>query len=262
MYFERIIEQLSHLQAVEAIALGGSRATGANDKKSDYDVYVYITESIPESVKSEILSEYCDVMEISNHYWELEDNCVMKDNIEIDIIYRSIDSFNELLENIVEKHIAFNGYTTCFWHNIITCKILLDRNGRLQAMKKRFSVPYPQELKRNIIKKNMNLLSGCLPSYDKQIAKTAARKDFVSVNHRTAAFLESYFDIIFALNEKTHPGEKRLVELAKQQCEILPKDFEKNLDELFKTMYTENVNEVINKLYLELKCVVDVNVSL
>ena len=105
----------------------------------------------------------------------------------------------------------------------------------------------------------MNLLSGCLPSYDKQIAKTVARKDFVSVNHRVAAFLESYFDIIFALNEKTHPGEKRLVELAKKQCKILPNNFEENLDELFKAMYTENINEVIRRIYSELKLVVDEN---
>lgn len=259
MYFEKIIEGLSGLDEVEAIALGGSRATGASDEKSDYDIYVYISNDIPVSTKREILSEYCNIMEISNHYWELEDNCVMKDNIAIDIIYRYIDEFSSFIGNVVEGHIAFNGYTTCFWHNIVTCKVLFDRSGRLQAMKERFTVPYPQELKRNIIKKNMNLLSGCLPSYDKQIAKTIKRKDFVSVNHRVVAFLESYFDIIFALNEKTHPGEKRLVELAREQCEILPRDFEKNFDELFKAMYTENLNEVISRLYSELKILVDEN---
>lgn len=65
------------------------------------------------------------------------------------------------------------------------------------------------------------LLTGNLPSYDAQIKKAFVRKDMVSVNHRTAAFLESYFDIIFALNKLTHPGEKRIVQYARAQAEIL-----------------------------------------
>ena len=56
----------------------------------------------------------------------------------------------------------------------------------------------------------MKLLSGMLPSFDAQIEKAENRKDFVSVNHRVTEFLASYFDIIFALNEMTHPGEKRM----------------------------------------------------
>ena len=38
-----LFDELGHLPQVEAIALGGSRATGRNDTKSDYDVYVYIS---------------------------------------------------------------------------------------------------------------------------------------------------------------------------------------------------------------------------
>lgn len=55
----------------------------------------------------------------------------------------------------------------------------------------------------------MDLLTGSLPSYDKQIEKILVRKDIVSINYRVAAFLESYLDIIFAINRLTHPGEKR-----------------------------------------------------
>jgi hypothetical protein len=44
----------------------------------------------------------------------------------------------------------------------------------------------------------------------------------VSVNHRVAALLASYFDVIFALNRLPNPGEKRLVEQAGKRCAVIP----------------------------------------
>ena len=99
-------------------------------------------------------------------------------------------------------------------------------------------MPYPKELKNNIIEKNMSLLSGLLPSYDGQINKAVNRGDLVSINHRTAAFMESYFDVLFALNECTHPGEKRLISLAKKNCRILPENFEENINKLFADLFS------------------------
>lgn len=54
----------------------------------------------------------------------------------------------------------------------------------------------------------------------------------VSVNHRLAGFLASYFDVIFAKNEILHPGEKRLVKFALDNCKILPQNFEPNINAL------------------------------
>ena len=38
----------------------------------------------------------------------------------------------------------------------------------------------------------------------------------MSLNHRVAAWLSSYFDILFAANRRFHPGEKRLLAYAKE----------------------------------------------
>lgn len=72
-----------------------------------------------------------------------------------------------------------------------------------------------------------------------QIKKAMIRKDWVSVDHRTAAFLESYFDIIFARNKLTHPGEKRMVRYAKEHAGILPINFEENLNCLLQNLFTD-----------------------
>ena len=65
-----LFNELSKINEIEAIALGGSRATGKHDEKSDYDVYIYTTGNIEENVRRNILSKYCKYMEISNTFWE------------------------------------------------------------------------------------------------------------------------------------------------------------------------------------------------
>ena len=59
------------------------------------------------------------------------------------------------------------------------------------------------------------------------------RNDLVSVNHRLAAFIASYFDILFAINEIPHPGEKKLLDIVENQCKIKPDNFKENLDKVF-----------------------------
>lgn len=108
-----IFKELAGLEQVEAIALGGSRSGDNYDDKSDYDVYVYITAPISEEIRKNILNKYCSYMEIGNHYWEYEDNCVLNNGIDIDIIYRNLDDFCEGVSDVVEKYQAHNGYTTC-----------------------------------------------------------------------------------------------------------------------------------------------------
>ena len=248
-----LFEQFRQLPEVESIALGGSRATGRNDEKSDYDVYIYISKSIEESKRKEILKNFCKYMEISNSFWELEDDVTLKDGIDMDIIYRNFDEFKSTIESVVKNFTAYNGYTTCMWHNLITSKIIFDKTGRLTSLKDRFTISYPKQLKENIINKNLSLLSGMLPSFDLQIKKAENRGDLVSVNHRVTEFLASYFDIIFALNEMTHPGEKRMQSICSSECKILPRNFDENLNKLFNGMFREKISPVINDICNEIK---------
>ncbi|MBD5496312.1 MAG: DUF4037 domain-containing protein [Lachnospiraceae bacterium] len=240
MFFESLWHEFALIPEVEAIALGGSRAGTHYDEKSDYDLYIYCTRTPEESIRKQILEKYCQYMEIGNAFWELEDDCTLKDGVDIDILYRNLEGFSQEIHSVVEKHMAHNGYTTCMWHNLLHSRILYDKNGKLEMLQRQYNIPYPDALKDSIIRQNLRLLRGNLPSYNLQIKKAAARKDWVSVNHRTAAFLESYFDIIFALNKLTHPGEKRMVQYAKEQAEVLPVHFEENLDCLFRNLFTDS----------------------
>ena len=249
---DALFEELGKLSQVEAIALGGSRATGRNDEKSDYDVYVYLTGPVEETVRRSILEKYCGYMEIGNSFWELEDDVTLLDGIDMDIIYRNLEDFAGTVSSVVDGCNAWNGYTTCMWHNLITSKIVCDKNGKLQALQEKYRIPYPRKLKENIISKNRKLLSGMLPSFDTQIQKAEKRGDLVSVNHRVTEFLASYFDILFALNEMTHPGEKRMQSICSAECKVLPENFDENLNRLFAGMFRERVSPVIRDMVMEL----------
>ena len=248
-----LFKELALIPDVEAIALGGSRATERFDENSDYDIYVYTVKTIDESVRKNILTKYCQYMEIGNTFWELEDDVTLKNGIDIDIIYRNIDEFEKTISSVVIEHLPHNGYTTCMWHNLLTSKIIFDKQNKLSTLKQKYYIPYPQQLKENIVTNNLKLLSGMLPSFDKQIQKAEIRGDYISINHRVTEFLASYFDIIFAINEMPHPGEKRMQNICLKECSILPNNFNSNLNKLFNQMFKNSISTTINDIVKEIQ---------
>ena len=255
--FYKLVEDLKKIPEIEAISLGGSRATGNNDDKSDYDIYLYCNGPISIDLRRNILSKYSKYMEIGNSFWELEDNGTFNDGIDYDILYRNLDDFINGIENVVIKHNSSNGYTTCMWHNLLTCKLVYDKTGRLTNAKNMYNIPYPKELKESIINRNIRLIHNNLPSYNLQIEKALNRNDIISISHRSAAFFESYFDIIFAVNELTQPGEKRLVNLCLKTCKVLPNNFSENIKLYFNFLYQnyDKAKEILNEIINELECI-------
>ena len=114
------------------------------------------------------------------------------------------------------------------------------------------------ELANMTLENPAKLLRAGVPAYEKQIQKAVRRGDWVSVNHRTAAFLESYFDVLFALNRQTHPGEKRLVELCREKCERLPERFEENLTALFSDLFVrpERTAADLNEILVQMEKII------
>jgi hypothetical protein len=249
-FFTQTIESFKKFPEVDAIALGGSRAAGNDDSISDYDVYVYLNSDLSVEKRHATLSQTCNYTELNNTFWEPEDDCVLNSGTGIEVIYRSIDWTRKSLSETLEKHIAQSGYTTCICFNVFTSEILYDPHGLYTDMLKKFEMPYPRQLRENIIARNRDLLDGKMVSYTNQLEKAVKRNDVVSINHRTAEFVKSYFDILFALNEKFHPGEKKLIQICKKTCKLLPADFEKNLNALFAA--DKNIIQIARKIIANL----------
>jgi hypothetical protein len=146
------------------------------------------------------------------------------------------------------------GYSTAHWHTIRGLRPLFDRSGRLARMQALSREPYPEPLRVNIIEKNYPLLREVIPSYLHQAEKAVRRGDRVSTNHRVAAFLASYFDIVFAYNGMLHPGEKRLIESAERLCPVLPPNLRRDVESALESAGTasprlvEDLNRLVDGL--------------
>lgn len=255
-YMKNLLKKFCNIDEVETVAVGGSSAVKTADDKSDIDVYVFSRSGVTLKEREKIIKPVSSNYEIGGEYFGSGDE-FWADEIgrQFDIMYWDMSWFESVVENTWVKHYPSNGYTTCFLYTLKNFDIIYDKNGWLSGLQSKIDTPYPKELRENIIRRNLMLMKDKpFASYYEQIDKALHRGDYVSVNHRLAAFVASYFDVIFAANEQLHPGEKRLVRYVKENCKKIPKDFEQNL--LQALTVPDNLLQTLNKITTEVKKIV------
>ena len=206
---QRLTQAFGELPQVVAVVLAGSRAAATNDSQSDFDLYVYTLRDVPVEFRHALLGEGA---EIDNRFWEPGDEWTEPSTgTQIDIMYRSPEWIEALLDRVLVRHEAALGYTTCFWYNVVHSEALFDPRGWYRQLQNRAEVPYPEGLRRSVVMKNWPVLRRNHSSYRRQIELALNRGDAASVQHRVTALLASFFDVWFALERQPHPGEKRLL---------------------------------------------------
>lgn len=222
---ERLTELFSALPQVEAVALGGSRAGERTDDLSDFDIYVYTNAAISLEVRRGVVQALggASVADIGMNYFG--DGDEWRDahtGAQFDVMYFGLEWMTEQIERVMVRHQPSLGYTTAFVHTVSRSHSLYDPEGAFAILQAESRRPYPEALRQATVRYNHPLLRGTVSSYYVQLEKAVKRDDPVSANHRLAALLASYFDIIFAVNRTLHPGEKRLLDLAQATCSSLP----------------------------------------
>ncbi|MCB1885424.1 MAG: DUF4037 domain-containing protein [Geminicoccaceae bacterium] len=217
---------------VQAVALGGSSVTGAADDSSDVDLYVYADPELSLESREAVAAAQgtSGRVEIGNRYFESGDEWRdAASGIGVDVMHRDPAWIEDRLVAVLDRHEAALGYTTCLWHNVRTSAPLFDRSGWYAGLKAKAAVPYPDGLRRAIVNKNRAMLAYTKASWRRQLELALLRDDPVAVNHRAAAFLASWFDLLFALNREPHPGEKRLLRHARTLCAVRPQDMDETV---------------------------------
>ena len=240
----RVAALFAPMPEVVAVALEGSRGAGGlgGDAGSDIDVGVYTRGEIALPARRAVVEAAggASVLDLGMTFWGPGDEWVdAATGIHVDVVYFDAAWMADQVDRVLVRHEAQLGYTTCFWHTIRGCVALEDGEGWLAGLKARAAASYPDELRTAIVAFNRAAMRGHLPSLAGQVARAAARADLVSVNHRLAALLACYFDVVFAVNLVPHPGEKLLVEAAGRLCATLPEAMAEDVAELLESAATD-----------------------
>lgn len=251
--FESMITFLCTNPYVETIALSGSKTGLLSDVLSDYDMYIYSERPIGLDFRHELANRFARQAEVGNDFFDDGDELILEDGTAVDLMYRPLDWAVQEVQRVWSDHKASVGYSTAFIHTIKTSRLLYDRNGWFSRLQEKLDTPYPPQLKQAIIAKNHPLLrSKMTASYYEQIEKALKREDRVSQAHRTTALLSSYFDILFAINGQTHPGEKQVVKWAMQACSDLPSNFSTDVEhvvsDIGKPLILDSITSLLDNL--------------
>lgn len=220
-FLDDIAKAFADIAGVQAVALAGSAALRKADSLSDYDLYVYGRVPVPIEARERIIANRASEYQLDNTFWELEDDWAEPGGLRFNVMYRSCREAEEEVARRLVRHVASLGYTTAYCFSLSHCKILADSSSWLANLQDQARRSYPDGLLKAILEKNRPVLGGGMQScYLQQIKTAVARRDPVSLNHRVAAWLASYFDILFAINSRFHPGEKRLLTYAEELTDL------------------------------------------
>ena len=206
---DTIAARYAALPEVRAVTLSGSRTGVLHTADSDLDLYVYADPPVSLSDRAGIAADFArpGTAEVGNAFWEPGDEWLdAGTGFGVDVMFRSPTWIEGELDCVLNRHEASVGYTTCFWHNVRYAVPLQDRYGWFAGLQ----------------------ADATRSSFLHQIETALRRGDRVSVLHRTAALLASYFDILFAVNRRTYPGEKRLLQHA-AACPQVPASMEQDI---------------------------------
>jgi hypothetical protein len=166
---ERVSAVVAAVPGVIAVALGGSRATGAAHAASDYDIGLYFTERagldvecLLEGVKGLVDDpDMARVTEVGGWGpWIVGGGWLTIAGNKVDLLYRPIESVEKVIRDCREGRVRMDyqpghphGVCSAIWMGeIAVCRPLRDPEGALAALKA-MTVPYPDKLREALIRR-------------------------------------------------------------------------------------------------------------
>lgn len=215
----RVVEAVGGMPGVVGITLGGSAGSGLADAASDIDLHVYTRGPLaPDAERAERLRRCADPgsVEAGVRSWGLEDHLRVGGR-DVELIYVSLDDLLADVERAYGEGLDGEGFVTAQFFYLAHGHLLHDPSGEVARLRDSLRAAYPEPTRQALLRSNPELLR----VYLAQLRKAQARGDVLFVQHRRYTIQMVFFNLLFALNRRYHPGEKRLL-IHGERCELRP----------------------------------------
>jgi hypothetical protein len=213
-----LVATLSDLPGIVAVALGGSARSGFADVHSDLDLHVYWQPPLaaPEQ-RTARLATIADAgsVRVGVQSWGLEDHLRIDGRL-VELVYLHWGDTLAEIDRAYDSGLNSESYATAFLYTAAHDQILHDPHGGLATIQARLR-SYPAATYRVLLERQPALLR----FYTRQLGVAQARGDLLFAQQRRYTIQMVFFNLLFALNQQYHPGEKRLLTHL-QRCSLQP----------------------------------------
>ena len=223
---ERLLPVVALVPGVVAVALGGSRATGAAHAGSDYDIGLYFSERagldverLLEAAKSLVDDPAAARLTEVGGWgpWIVGGGWLTIEGRKVDLLYRPIESVEKIIHDCREGRIGMDyqpghphGFCSATWMGEVALgRPLSDPQGALAALKA-MTAPYPAALREALICRFQWEILFAIEN-----ARTAVPKgDQVYIAGCAFRSLACAAQVLFALNRRYLVNEKGAIDAA------------------------------------------------
>jgi predicted nucleotidyltransferase len=241
-FLQNIVDNLKEVEGLQAIVLGGSRASDIQRPDSDIDLGLYYNEDSPLDINHirKIAVELNDtpdpvVTELGGWgKWVNGGAWLTIQEQQVDFLYRNIDFVSIILDDcnrgetqsdyLQQPPYGFYSYIYCAETQI--CKILYDPTWAIQKLKSKVT-DYSQALRYKII--NGFLWDAEFSLYVAK--KSAERGEVYSVAGCLTRIVSNMVQVLYALNETYFISDKRVYKDV-ERFSIKPQNFTERIDHI------------------------------
>lgn len=258
----KMAARFQELPNVVGVVLGGSRARGTHSDDSDIDIGVYYdstlefdlaafnatTTSLDDSHRREIVTAPGAWGE-----WINAGGWLIVDGFHVDIILREFNRVEQVIDECMAGKVTAH-YQAAHPHaylnamymgELAICRVLFDREGRLQALKARTS-PYPVKMKKAIVEYFSFEAGFSLMFAEANVGKN----DVYYVYGHLVRAVSCLNQVLFALNEQYCVNEKKAVRMI-AAFPLAPTNYQEKVEQLFLSdvsLSCENLKALINEV--------------